>query len=267
VNDSTDNGRRAKVALVTGASFGIGEEFAKQLAAKDYSLVLVARSADRLREIGASLTSEHGVTVEVLPADLTTTEGRDAVVARLSADPPVDLLVNNAGYGQVGLFAESDPAEIEGQVQLNVIALVALARAALPGMVARRRGGIINVSSVAGFFPGPNTAIYSATKAFVNSFSESLSVEVQGTGVRIQSLCPGFTRTGFQARAGGEPSRLPDAAWLESPEVVAESLTALNHGALFCVPGIAYKTLTLTGGMLPRPLVRWISGLYGRQMR
>lgn len=255
-----------KRALVTGASAGIGEEFARQLAAKAYALVLVARSLERLEALAGELRLSRGVEVEVLAADLTDPAGLQRVVDRLEGEPAVDLLVNNAGFGSSGPFAESDPEVETGQVKLNILALVALTRAALPGMVARKRGGVINVSSVAGFFPGPNNATYSATKAFVNSFTESISEEVRGSGVRVQALCPGFTKTEFQARAGIERSRVPEAAWLEAKDVVAESLAALNHGTLFCVPGIAYKALTFTGGLVPRPLVRRISGLYGRQV-
>ncbi|HEY3241638.1 MAG TPA: SDR family oxidoreductase, partial [Acidimicrobiia bacterium] len=186
-------------ALVTGASGGIGEVLARRLAARGCHLVLVARTEPALEKLASELSAAHGVDVEVLPADLITEEGVAAVEARLAQDgaPPVDLLVNNAGYGSAGPFAELDPARVAGEVRLNVLALVRLTRAAVPGMVARGRGSVLNVSSVASLQPLPNMATYAATKAFVTSFSESLHEELRGRGVTVTALLPGFTRTGF----------------------------------------------------------------------
>ncbi|OAI40430.1 hypothetical protein AYO38_01025 [bacterium SCGC AG-212-C10] len=248
-----------RLALVTGASSGIGEEFARQLAAKGYDLVLVARGEEKLQELAAGLQSAHGIAVEVLSADLTDAPAQLTVEGRLRSEPAIDLLVNSAGHGGFGNFAESDIDIEAGEVELNVIALMRLTRAALPGMIARKRGGIINVSSMAGFFPGPNSATYNATKTFVNSFTESLYEELRGTGVRVQALCPGFTRSGFQERARLEPSRIPEIAWLDPPEVVRESLIALNHDVLFCIPGARYKALGFAGSLLPRPILRRIA--------
>ncbi len=191
---TTAHGGPRRSALVTGASAGIGAAFAEALAREQYDLVLVARRADRLEELAKRLRDARGVAIEVLAADLTDGAGLARVVARVEEGPP-DLLVNNAGHGSFGNFAELDIDREVGEIQLNVVALVRLTRAALPGMIRRGHGAIINVSSMAGFQPMPFNATYGATKAFVNSFTEALHEELRGTGVRVQALCPGFTRT------------------------------------------------------------------------
>ncbi|MGH9004781.1 MAG: SDR family NAD(P)-dependent oxidoreductase, partial [Acidimicrobiia bacterium] len=218
-------------ALVTGASGGIGEALARRLAARGCHLVLVARTVPALDQLAAELSAAHGVEAEVLPADLITEDGVAAVAARLAdgAGPPVDLLVNNAGYGSAGKFAELDPARVAGEVRLNVLALVRLTSAAVPPMVARGRGSILNVSSVAGLQPIPNMATYAATKAFVTLFSESLHEELRAQNVTVTALLPGFTKTGFQARAG--VSRLPTWAWMDAGQVADAALAATAEKA------------------------------------
>jgi short-subunit dehydrogenase len=240
--------------LVTGASGGIGESFARQLAAQGADVVLVARRADALERLAAELRERNGVACEVLPADLTTDEGVEAVEARVG---DLDLLVNNAGYGIAERVADVDPAHVDGMIRLNVLALARLTRAALPGMIARGHGGIVNVSSVAGFLPSPSFATYNATKAFVTMFTESLAIELQGTGVRVQALCPGLTRTGFQAVAGETGTDgLPDAVWQTPEEVVAASLAGLRHNNVLVVPGVHNKALVAGSSVLPNRVKR-----------
>lgn len=187
--------RSRGLAVVTGASSGIGKEFAEVLARRGYDLLIIARDTARLEALAASIRAGGAAAVEVLTADLTDEPALRAVEARVAAEPRLTLLVNNAGFGTSGPFAESDIDEEEREIRLNVLAVVRLARAALPGMVERRAGAVINVSSLASFMPGPYNATYYATKAYVTSFSEALHEEVRGTGVVVQALCPGFTHT------------------------------------------------------------------------
>jgi hypothetical protein len=247
-------------ALVTGASGGIGEALARRLAARGCHLVLVARTGPALEKLAAELSAAHGVEAEVLPADLTTEDGVAAVAARLveGGGAPVDLLVNNAGYGTAGRFAELDPVRVAGEVRLNVLALVRLTSAAVPGMVARGGGAVLNVSSVAGLQPIPNMATYAATKAFVTSFSESLHEELRPRGVSVTAVLPGFTKTGFQARAG--VSRLPTWAWMDAGRVADDALAATAAGRAVCIPGLAWKALSALTRPLPRTLIRRVMG-------
>lgn len=246
--------------LVTGASTGIGAAFARRLARDGYDLIIVARSRERLEKLAAALRVEHGGEVEVLPADLT-----DApelrIVEKVVADADLDLLVNNAGFGTAGTFAQLDVAKEDEEIRLNVIALMRLTRAALPGMIARRRGSIINVSSMAAFQPAPYNATYAATKAFVNSFTEALYEELRGTGVAVQALCPGFTRTEFQQRAGVDVSDIPSFAWMTADAVVDAALAALGAGTLICIPGRANRAVMTLTSAIPRSVTRRIVGM------
>ena len=199
----------ADVALVTGASAGLGAEFARLFAADGHDLVLVARRRGRLEALAAELSSRHGVAVHVLVADLADPQGVARViddVARLGL--VITYLVNNAGFGSKGAFLDSEPARALAMLSVNAAAPLALTRSFLPGMVSRRSGRILNVSSMAGFEPGPFMATYHATKAFLNSFSEALSRELQGTGVTLTLSCPGNTETEFAAGAGSQHGRL-----------------------------------------------------------
>lgn len=246
-------------AVVTGATVGIGAAFARRLARDGYDLTLVARTESQLRELAKELTAAHGVTVEVVAADLTVRADLARVERHVERERP-ELLVNNAGFGTAGPFVDSDLEAEEREIRLNVTALVRLTRAALPALVERGRGGVLNVSSVASFQPVPLNATYAATKAFVTSFTESLAEELRGTGVQVQALCPGFTRTEFQQRAEIDVSHLPEFLWMSAEEVVEASLAAWERGEVICVPGWVNRTLTAISGLGPRRLVRRVAG-------
>lgn len=247
-------------ALVTGASGGVGEAFARRLAADGCDLVLVARRAKQLADLAGELTAAHGVGVEVLGADLTTPSELELVERRLAdSGRPVDLLVNNAGaFGSVGCLADQ-PADAEAaKIELNAVAMVRLARAALPGMLARKRGAIINVSSVSAFIPTPRAATYSATKAFITSFSESLHGETRDQGVSVTALCAGPMRTAIHDDDPDRPrDRTPaKLGVLEPAEVAARGLAAVAAGRPVCVPGRRWAVIAAVARTLPRPLVR-----------
>ena len=251
----------ARRALVTGASSGIGAAFARRLAGDGYDLVVVARNRAALESLAKECGERHAVRVEVQPADLTQPGELRVVEELLAAEPGFDLLVNNAGFGTAGAYARSDVEREEQQILLNVVALARLTRAALGRMSARGEGAIINVSSLAGLGPYPYTATYGATKAFVNSFTEAIAEELRGSGVRVQALLPGFTRTAFQERAGIDPGDVPAFAWMEAEDVVDASLAALGRGEVICVPGLGYRALAGVAGVLPRSLFRRVVGV------
>lgn len=252
-------------AWVTGASTGIGAAFARRLARDQYDLALVARSRDRLDALAAELREASGVSADVVPADLTVAAQLQRVAAAIADDDGLELLVNNAGFGTVGPFAELDPDREEEEIRLNVVALTQLTRAALPGLIQRGRGGIINVSSMAAFQPTPHNATYGATKAFVNSFTEAIHEELRGTGVQVQALCPGFTRTEFQDRAGIDASGIPSFAWMTAEAVADASLAALQRGTVVFVPGIGNRLLTTAATAMPRSIVRRAMGAAGKR--
>ena len=244
------------LALVTGASSGIGAAFARALAAEGYDLVVVARDGQRLAEQGAELSTRHGITVTPLAADLTTEEGCAAAEARLTeVATPVDLLVNNAGMALNLSFLRTTPDDLDRMLALNVQAVQRLTRAALPGMVERGGGDVINVSSVAGFMAMPGST-YAASKAWVTNFSESVGLAVRRHGVRVLALCPGFTRTEFQQRAGIDRGGLPSWLWLSADEVVRVGLRDLRRGKLVSVPDWRYKTAVFGLRYGPRRLIQ-----------
>jgi short-subunit dehydrogenase len=240
-------------ALVTGASSGIGREIARQLAAAGTDLVIVARDEKRLRELADSVD----VDCDVMVADLSDRTALAAVERRLAdSASPIDLLVNNAGFGFQGSFHELDAERAADVVDVNVAAVHRLARAAAPSMVAAGRGGILNVSSMAGFTATPGGATYSATKAFVTSLSESLHGELRPLGVHVSALCPGFTRTEFQSRAEYDTSSVPVAAWQTASEVAAAGLRGVEKNRPVVVPGTLNKVGTATINALPARLRR-----------
>jgi len=257
--------KSARRAWVTGASAGIGAAFARRLAQEHFDLALVARSRERLDALASDMSQAHGVTCDVVAADLTVPAQLQSVAELIEGDTALELLVNNAGFGTVGPFAELDPDHEEEEIRLNVVALTRLTRAALPGMIERGRGAIINVSSMAAFQPAPQNATYAATKAFVNSFTEALHEELRGTGVQVQVLCPGFTRTEFQDRAGIDVSSLPGFMWMTAEAVVEASLAGLRSGDVVCVPGLGNRLFATAIGAMPRALVRRLAGAAGKQ--
>jgi uncharacterized protein len=254
-----------RTALVTGASRGIGQAFARQLAALDKDLVLVSRSEGLLRSLAEELSSEHGVRVHVVAADLSQPAAAASLyleVEELGLD--VDLLVNNAGYCKVGEFTGLG-FDVQGDmVRLNVNALIELTHLFLPAMRQRRRGGVINVASTAAFQPVPHMAVYAATKAFVLSFSEALAAEVAGDGVRVMALCPGATDTEFWTVAGAWEER---RASMPSPgEVVTAGLNAFERGRLLFLPGFVNQVVAFfSSRVLPRRLVLRLAGAWFKE--
>ena len=249
-------------ALVTGASSGIGEAMAELLGAAGVPTVVVARRSDRLHAL-----AERFPSIEVLAADLGSAAGLAAVVARVEHEAaPIDLVVNNAGFGTSGEFHELDPDRLDAEVQLNVAALTRLSRAALGVMVPRGRGYLLNVRSVVSFQPAPKLAVYAATKAYVTSLSESLHEEVRGTGVHVTALCPGLTRTEFQSVSSTESyaTQYPKFAWLEPDEVAKAGLDDVAKGKALSVPGVLYKGMAAAAGVTPRGLTRRLSSLVQR---
>nr|WP_296773244.1 SDR family oxidoreductase [Rhodococcus sp. (in: high G+C Gram-positive bacteria)] len=249
------------VAFVTGPTSGLGEGFARHLAARGYDLVLVARNELKLRALADDLRSRFGADSEILAVDLSTQQGRDAAAERLHRG--VEFLVNNAGFGTSGEFWTAEPELLQSQLDVNVTAVMQLTRAALPSMVAAAKGTVVNVASVAGILSGRGST-YSASKAYVISFSEGLSGGLAGTGVQVQALCPGFIKTEFHERAGIEMSTIPRFMWLNVEQVVRDSMRDLGKGKVISVPGVQYKVLTALGTKVPKSAVRKLTNIVGR---
>jgi len=252
-------------ALVTGSSSGIGATFAKRLSATGYRLILVARRRDRLER----LASELGGSAEVIPADLTNDADLRRVEERIAGAQDLEMLVNNAGFGTVARFCEADVDEQERMHRLHVTAILRLSHAALKVMIARRKGAIINVSSVAAFLHNPQSASYGATKAWINSFTEAVYLELKSIGspVRVQALCPGFTYTEFHDTLGIDRSAVPRSLWMSSEEVVGASLRALEQGRLIVIPGWRYRLFVGAQRWLPRGVRHAIALKYGTRNR
>ncbi|MBA3368207.1 MAG: SDR family oxidoreductase [Geodermatophilaceae bacterium] len=247
-------------ALVTGGTAGIGAAFAAQLAREGSDLVLVARTESRLTDKATELSERYGIAVETIAADLSTAHGLGRVEARVAdAGAPIHLLVNNAGFGLAEDFLDSDVAAEEEMLAVNVRAVLRLTHAALPAMIERGSGGIINVSSMAGSVPTATGATYAASKAWVTAFTESLSMLVAGKGVALTALCPGFTRTEFHDRVGVSRGGVPELLWLDADDVVAAGLRDHRRGAVISVPGVQYKASVIGSRLVPRSVLRWVS--------
>ena len=260
------------LAVVTGASSGMGAVFARKLAARGYDLLLVARREDRLQKLAEELTSEHGVSVDTLVADLAADDGREALAGRIRTALNFGLLVNNAGFGTMGMFQQADLEPAERMHRLHVLATLVLSHAALRNLAARPdhagntgviagNTGIINVSSVAAFGQSPTSICYNATKAWMNSFTEGLAIELaaQGSAIKVQALCPGFTYSEFHDRVGMDRGRIPKALWMSADFVVEESLRGFDRGRLFVIPGWRYRLLVAFMKATPSSIMRRIT--------
>lgn len=256
------------VALITGASSGIGEELAKCFAKAGHDVVLVARSANKLKALATELASAHGVKAWVEPADLSQAGASAALAARLKRQRrSVDVLVNCAGVLSHGPFVKMPAADAQAMIDLNISGLTALLNAFLPGMVARGSGRVMNVASIASFQPVPTLATYAATKAYVLSLTESLSEELKGTGVTITALCPGVTATNMLAQAAATDSslgKLPGVLVSEAADVAQQGFKACMKGQVICVPGVANQATVLASRSTPKWLVRKLGGWVGR---
>jgi short-subunit dehydrogenase len=253
------------VALVTGASAGIGKVFAQRLAARGYDVILVARDAERLAALAGELTLQFGVDAEVLAADLARDDGMRSVAERLAQSDRLSFLVNNAGFGTKGRLVNRPVAEQATMLKLHVMAPMLLTRAVLPGMIARANGTIINVASVASFTYGAGSVNYCATKAYLRVFSQALALELAGSGVHVQALCPGFTQTEFHDRAAVRKSTIADYLWLDAGFVVDQSLAqAERRGATVCVPSLRYKLIVLGLKYMPGWLKSGAQRKYGK---
>jgi len=248
-------------ALITGASAGLGHEFARQLASRARTLVLVARRETRLNELRDELLSHNpNLSVRVRVVDLADKSRIDELIRWLEQEKiEIDLLINNAGLGDYGSFATSDPERDDRILQVNIVALTSLTRRLLPQMIARKRGAVLNVSSSAGFLPIPGMAVYAASKAYVNSFSEALRGELRGTGVTVAALCPGPVHTEFgdaAKRPGGEPERGPEFVYVSVETTIRDALAAVEADQPLVIPGFAMKLGMFLVRLTPMSILR-----------
>jgi uncharacterized protein len=250
-----------KTALVTGASAGLGTEFAKLLGADGHDVVLVARRRDKLEELASQLEKRHAIKCHVVAADLAERGAPERIAGEVTRrNLAIEILVNNAGFGTTGTFAESDVARELALVEVNVTALVHLTHLFLPAMIARKSGRILNVGSTAGFVPGPFMAGYYASKAFVNSFTEALAFELRGTGVTATVSCPGATATEFAQVAGNASSRLFKMGQMGAVEVAKHAYVAMKRGQVMAIPGLKNKLSVQSLRVSPRAVARSIAG-------
>jgi uncharacterized protein len=251
--------KKRETALITGASSGIGLDLAR-LMAPDFDLIITARNQSGLENIARELAAAHGNHVHVIPADLSQSEAPEQLFAEIARRGlPVDILINNAGFGSYGAFAESDHQTELDMIQVNITALTSLTKLALPGMLERKRGRIMNVASTAGFQPGPLMAVYYATKAYVIMFSEAIANELKGSGVTVTCLCPGATATKFAGRAKMEESRLFKMGAMRSEDVARIAYKGMLAGKTMVIPGVLNRAIAMSVRFSPRKLVTAIS--------
>ena len=258
------NASQGGLAVVTGAAGGLGSSFAKKLAERGFRLLLVDRRRAPLDEVCEAIAAEHGVSAEPYAVDLCKREEVAQLANRLAQMTDLELLVNNAGYGTVDYFEDTDPGYLIGMVDLHVVAPTMLTRAVLPGMVERNRGNIINVSSIGAWFHSAGNVQYGATKNFLAVFSQSLQQELRGTNVRVQALCPGFVRTGFHAEDSMKAFKLrrspAENLWMTADDVVECSLRSMHRKRVIVTPGIGYRIVGRLAQMpFLQPLMQWIT--------
>jgi len=250
-----------KLALVTGASSGLGVDFARSLAAAKYDLIITARRLDRLEQLKTELENKHHNSVTVCSADLSDEAGVRTILRVVQQHhQPVHFLINNAGYGYACQFLDKGAEDWQKLIQVNVNSLVHLTRALLPPMIDQKQGRILNVASIAGFQAVPWFAIYAAAKAFVVSFSEALAIEVKDHNIKVSCLCPGPTKTEFAQISGSDKRKTPDFIWQTSPGVVTEGMNALEAGKVVCIPGLFNKIQVHIQRFFPRKLITRIAG-------
>jgi short-subunit dehydrogenase len=258
----TDN--RKEIAIITGATSGIGAAFAKRFAGEGYDLIITGRRKEKIHALADELGKTFNINVDVVIAELSNPDKVDALAQKIRNTSNLCILVNNAGFATRGYFWEEDINGQENMVKVHILATIKLTHAAIPNMVAQGRGTIISLSSLGAFAPVPGNATYSGTKAFLSTFTESLHLELVGTGVKVQALCPGFTRTDFHERMGIDKSNLKDKGvmkWMSAEEVVEISLEYLEKNKVICIPGFWNKVLSLLPVILPHSLYyKMVSG-------
>ncbi len=260
MSDTTE--RERELAVVTGASSGLGAEFARLLAGRGFDIVITARREDRLRTLREEITAAHPVKVEVVAADLGSATGADGLIAAVTAlGRPVGVLVNNAGCGLHGPFVEHDGPRVDQMLQLNMVSLTRLTHHFARGMVARKRGRILQVASVGAYQPSPYYAAYSATKAYVLFLGEALQNELRGTGVSCTTLCPGLTETEFHEAANHPKTGIVAATMMSARSVATIGITAMERGRAVVTPGFINKLNAFFIKLMPRSLATWVAGL------
>jgi uncharacterized protein len=260
---------KRKTALITGATSGIGKAFAEKFAAMGYDLILTGRRLQVIRGVARELEKAHGISVTVIIAELNNDKGIRAVLAAIKKSGAIDVLVNNAGYGIEGLFQDLPVREHLNMITVHIIAALRFMHAALPRMLTRKNGIIINVASMAAFLPAPINGIYGGSKAFLAIMTESLHAEVRRFGVRVQALCPGFTHTDFHHKMGVETdlNNRRNVFWMTPEQVVDISLKCLKRGNVICIPGFRNKIVLSLARIMPRRLYyRIIEKLYGKYL-
>ncbi|MBN1289608.1 MAG: SDR family oxidoreductase [Actinobacteria bacterium] len=262
------NQERPGVALVTGATSGIGEAYARCLAEKGYDLVLVARRGELLENLARELSDEHAVSVETLVVDLAREDEIQKLALYVQETKPLSMLVNNAGFALRGKFAKSDIDRQVDMIMVHDVAPARLIHAALPGMIAAGRGVIINVSSIVGLLAWPGgSKTYGGSKAFLVNFSDGLQQEVAGKGIKVQALCPGFVRTGFHETMGEKMSSIPDFLWMTPEKVVDASIKALKKRKTIFIPGARYRLIVLGSRVVPGAFMQRISKMVRKSTR